>query len=230
MTSLKASALILLLASSGLLLGGCGGGSADVARASAVETDTDTTPETETGSSTPIQAVSITTQPSSQAVNAGVDVTLTVAATGTGPLSYQWYRNGSTVSGGNAAQLLLSDITTAQAGNYYCVVSNSSSTATSSTASLSVAANASGQAQISWSAPTAREDGSTLSARDISGYQLYYASSASDSLVLLTSLSASEHSVRVDELADGTHYFALATVDSGGISSDLSPRFSVTIN
>src|SRR5215469_15424422 len=41
----------------------------------------------------------ITTQPQSQTVVLGQPVTFTVAATGTDPLSYQWQRNGSPVSG-----------------------------------------------------------------------------------------------------------------------------------
>jgi len=44
-------------------------------------------------------APSITTQPSNQTVNAGQTATFTVVATGTAPLSYQWQKNNSNISG-----------------------------------------------------------------------------------------------------------------------------------
>lgn len=176
------------------------------------------------------QIVRITTQPSNQAVNAGVNVALNVAATGTGPLSYQWFFNSQAITGATTSQLSLNDISTTNAGSYYCVVTNAGSTATSSNAIVAVAGNAAGSAQISWSAPTTRADGSTLSSGEISGYQLFYSTAANGEFVQLMTLSSNELSVVVDELDSGTHYFALATLDSEGLSSDRSPTFSVSIN
>src|SRR5690606_27748273 len=48
---------------------------------------------------------SITTQPVSQTVNAGANVTFTVSASGTAPLSYQWRFNGANISGATASSL-----------------------------------------------------------------------------------------------------------------------------
>jgi hypothetical protein len=45
----------------------------------------------------------ITTQPANRTVNAGQTATFTVAATGTGTLSYQWKKNGTTISGATSA-------------------------------------------------------------------------------------------------------------------------------
>src|SRR6185369_7941418 len=53
-----------------------------------------------------------------------------------------WYKgipsSGSVIAGANASTLWLTNVTSAQAGNYYAVVTNSSGTATSSVATLTV--------------------------------------------------------------------------------------------
>jgi hypothetical protein len=173
----------------------------------------------------------ITTQPTNQAVSEGVNVQLSVVASGTGPLSYQWYFNGQSLSGASAATLSLNNIAVDKSGSYYVVVSNAGSSATSNTVNVSVtpAIVTNGRAQISWSRPTTRADGSTLSANEIAGYKLYYSQSSNGSLSPLVDLTSSEVSVVVDELAVGTHYFAMSTRDTNGLESSLSARFSVTI-
>jgi len=84
-------------------------------------------------------APTITTQPTSQTVTAGANVSFTVAASGTAPLSYQWRLNGANIGGATSATLSLTSVTTGQSGgSYSCVVSNSAGTATSSGAALTV--------------------------------------------------------------------------------------------
>jgi len=177
------------------------------------------------------QIVRITQQPTNQMVSEGVDVTLSVAATGTGPLSYQWYFKSQALNGKTTAQLALNDVTIANSGTYYCIVQNQGSSATSSSASVSVAGAAqTGSALISWSAPTQRANGSSLATNEIGGYKLYYSATANGQLTPLTTLMANELSVRVDDLLVGTHYFALTTADANGLESTQSARFSITIN
>lgn len=175
--------------------------------------------------------VRITTQPSNQAVSEGVNVQLSVVASGTGPLSYQWYFNGQSLSGASTATLSLNNIAVNKAGSYYAVVSNAGSSATSNTVNVSVtpAIVTNGRAQITWSRPTTRADGSTLTAGEIAGYKLYYSQTSNGSLSPLVDLTSNEVSVVVDELAAGTHYFAMSTQDTNGLESSLSARFSVTI-
>src|SRR4029077_7992215 len=48
-------------------------------------------------------APTITAQPLSQSVTAGQTATFTVAATGTAPLSYQWRKNGTAISGATSS-------------------------------------------------------------------------------------------------------------------------------
>jgi hypothetical protein len=86
----------------------------------------------------------ITTQPASQTVSAGSSVTFTVVASGTAPLTYQWKKNGVAIPNANTASLALTSVTSADAGSYSVVVSNSAGSATSSAAVLTVNALASG--------------------------------------------------------------------------------------
>ena len=83
-------------------------------------------------------APAITTQPSSQTVSVGANVTFTVAATGTAPLSYQWMLNSANISGATTATLTRSSVTTANAGSYTVRVSNSAGSVTSAAATLTV--------------------------------------------------------------------------------------------
>src|SRR5205085_2816940 len=90
-------------------------------------------------------APSITTQPVSQTVSAGANVSFSVAADGTAPLSYQWLKNGSPINGANAPTLSLSNVQATDAGGYSVVVSNGVGTATSNTATLNVTDQLPGQ-------------------------------------------------------------------------------------
>jgi hypothetical protein len=80
----------------------------------------------------------IVTAPASLTAVEGGAVSLSVAATGRGPLEYQWFHNDIAVPGANAAVLVLDAITAAQQGNYTVVVSNGSGAATSDVARVSV--------------------------------------------------------------------------------------------
>ncbi|MBI5386398.1 MAG: immunoglobulin domain-containing protein, partial [Verrucomicrobia bacterium] len=80
----------------------------------------------------------ITTQPASQTVTAGADVTFAVVATGTPPLNYQWQRNTVDIPGATSAMLTLVGVTAANAGNYRVIVSNTGGAITSAVATLTV--------------------------------------------------------------------------------------------
>src|SRR5439155_14110439 len=80
----------------------------------------------------------ITSQPQSQTFPCGSVATLSVTATGTGPLAYQWRRNETNLAGATSSSLTFSSLDFTNAGPYQVVVSNSAGTATSSTAMLNV--------------------------------------------------------------------------------------------
>ena len=78
----------------------------------------------------------IETQPASQTVVAGAEVTLTVKAKNV--VSYTWRRNGVPVVGGTGPSLRLQNVDAPQAGNYDVVLKNPAGTTTSAVAKLQV--------------------------------------------------------------------------------------------
>jgi hypothetical protein len=89
---------------------------------------------------TPTEPVppTISDQPDSQEVTAGDDVTFTVAAEGTEPMSFQWRFNGDDIIGQSNTTLRLLNVQSGQAGDYTVFVSNPLGSVTSVVAHLSV--------------------------------------------------------------------------------------------
>jgi len=84
-------------------------------------------------------APSITSQPSSQTVTAGQAATFTVGASGTAPLSYQWRRSGSDISGATSTSCTTPTTTSADNGATFTVrVSNTAGFVDSQAATLTV--------------------------------------------------------------------------------------------
>ena len=83
---------------------------------------------------------SITAQPANQTNSVGYSASLTVATTGSLPLSYQWNFNGTNINGATNATLMLANVQLSQAGNYAVLVTNAYGTVLSSNAVLAVVA------------------------------------------------------------------------------------------
>ena len=83
--------------------------------------------------------LSISRQPADQAVTAGQSATFTVAASGRGYISYQWYENGAPISGANAASYTTPPTGSSDNGEQFdVVVQNRYGSLTSSMATLTV--------------------------------------------------------------------------------------------
>jgi nitrogen fixation protein len=83
-------------------------------------------------------APKVVMDPQSQNAAAGDPVSLSVAAVGTAPLSYQWLLNGTNISGATASSLVWTNVQLTDAGTYSVLVSNSVGTTTSSNAVFTV--------------------------------------------------------------------------------------------
>ena len=83
-------------------------------------------------------APAITTQPSSQTVAPGANVTFSVVATGSPTPTYQWKKGGTDIAGATLPTLPLPNVQAGDAGSYTVVVTNSAGSVTSSTATLTV--------------------------------------------------------------------------------------------
>lgn len=83
--------------------------------------------------------VSITTQPLSTSAQVGGTASFSVVATGTAPLSYQWRKNGTAISGATASSYTTPTLVLGDSGaTYSVVVTNPAGSVTSSNATLTV--------------------------------------------------------------------------------------------
>jgi len=98
----------------------------------------------------PVQPVapSIVTQPVAVVVNAGNTATFAVGVSGSGPLSFQWLRNGTPIAGAVSAFHSIAQAAAVDAGGYSVRVSNGVGVATSASASLTVNAGSAGSAPV----------------------------------------------------------------------------------
>lgn len=96
----------------------------------------------------------------------------------------------------------------------------------------------SGSISLSWQAPSAREDGSPLSVNEIMQYVIYYRESqdlpyADASTVTLTAdeTGIAPTELIIDDLKPGKkYYFAGVTIDTNGITSQLSEEIMKVVN
>lgn len=88
--------------------------------------------------STPNTAPLILTNPVTQSVNAGTNVTFTAAAEGSATLTYQWYKGAALVSGATGTTLTLTNVQAGDAATYTFVANNAYGSATSQVATLTV--------------------------------------------------------------------------------------------
>lgn len=104
-------------------------------------------------------APAITTHPTGGELTIGETLSVTVAATGDAPLSYQWRKNGSDILGATSATYAFTTTHTSDSGTYACLVTNLYGSAASNPAVFIVTG-----------LPLLREDGTPLKREDASNY------------------------------------------------------------
>jgi len=93
-------------------------------------------------SGTGMAALAITTQPANQSVTAGQTATFSVAASGSGTLTYQWKKGGAAIGGATAASYTTPATTSGESGTQFTVVvTDSTGSVTSNPATLTVTAS-----------------------------------------------------------------------------------------
>ena len=176
---------------------------------------------------------SITSQPADQVVAEGQTATFSVTATGDLPLSYQWKRNGTAISGATASSYTTPPATPADNGaTFRCTVSNAAGSADSSAATLTVtddtppviagvqSSSAGGSsATITW---TTDEPASSRVYYRRTGQTTYQQTAVDPDLVI-------NHSVELQGLTPGATYeFHVESADVGGNVATSSPDGTFT--
>jgi hypothetical protein len=90
------------------------------------------------------------------------------------------------------------------------------------------AGSGAGSATLSWTPPTQRTDGSTLT--NLAGYRIRYGNSPGNYNRSVTVSNASVSTYVIDSLSSGTYYFVVSAFDSAGGESDESSAVSKTIS
>ncbi len=172
-------------------------------------------------------------QPQSQTVVEGANVTFSVSATGGQPLLYQWHFYATNLPGATNSSLMLSGVTTNQAGPYSVGITNSAGGTNSQDANLTVLVQptitAQPQSQVVTQGATVSFSISASGTEPLS-YQWRFNGNAltdatnSDLTLNGVSLSqAGEYSVTVTNLAGSTNsQAATLTVNSGSQLAALS--------
>lgn len=158
-------------------------------------------------------------------------------------VSYQ-YSSTSTCSDGTAALRLYrkwwcpvtssstttsstSSTTTTSTSGTTSTSSTTSSTSTTTTGSTTTTSTTSTtptayNANVSWTIPTTRADGTALSVAELSGYEVYYTNDTGSVSVAVPVSGGSTVSAVVSNLTSGNYYFSISAIDSSGLKSALS--------
>ena len=174
----------------------------------------------------------ITSQPVSQTVTLGQTATFSVAATGSGNLTYQWSENGSAISGATSSTYTTLATRTADNGALFSVaVGDAFGTTPSNSASLTVqennctvvpgipgtlaaGSNASSQVNLTWSASTA-PTGCVVSYNVYRGATAGFTPSTANQIATISATTYSDTSVAPTT----TYYYVVEATDGAGASA-----------
>ena len=170
-----------------------------------------------------VNPVVIVSQPQALTVDENASASFNVQVTGDGEISYQWLKDGEIIEGESFSTLNLSSVTSSDTASYSVIVTNSEGPVLSATANLSVTKiQIASSIELTWDIPQAREDGSDLSLGEINGYVIVYGTDEASLSNQLVVDGASNTVAQLLDLASGTYYFAIATVDSDGVQGAYS--------
>jgi hypothetical protein len=157
----------------------------------------------------------IVSQPQSLTVPQGSNATFTVTASGSAPLSYQWYFAGGLLTNATGTSFTRTNAQTADAGDYFVIVSNVANRATSEVATLTVslAPNIAGQPQSQTVLAGQNATFTVLASGPSLTYQWLFNGNT------ISNANASSYTRTNVEPADGGNYSVLVTNSSGSATS-----------
>ncbi len=169
------------------------------------------------------KALVITAQPGSTTTMLDNAVEFSVVAEGEGDLHYQWRKNDIDINGETGTTLSIGSAQLSDAGIYNVLVTNNNGTISSFGAALLVEAKPALTAELKWSIPTKRQDGSDLLAENVAGYVLSYGTQPGELMSEVVINGANETTYLFEDLdSEETYYFKIATVDVNGSQGEFS--------
>jgi hypothetical protein len=146
----------------------------------------------------------ITQQPQSQVVQVGTDVNLSITASSMTPITYQWQKNGSSITATNAL-LTFTNVTRIVEGTYSVLVANSATNLVSSNAVIRVLASErlsapvllpGGQLQLLFADA---DGGALLTTNDIPSFEVLASTNLVDWTVLTNALSVTNGQILLQD-------------------------------
>ncbi len=172
-------------------------------------------------------APAFTTQPTSQSVTTGANVTFTVAVSGNPTPTIQWKKGGTDIAGATSLTLTLNNVQASDAATYTAVATNASGTATSNGAVLTVSAAASAPAFTTQpSSQTVTAGGTAVFTVAVTGNPtptLQWKKGGTD-IAGATSATLTLNNVQA---ADAANYTVVATNSAGSATSSVA---TLTVN
>lgn len=78
------------------------------------------------------------------------------------------------------------------------------------------------RANISWSIPVTRTNGTALQVAELKGYEVYWTRASDNAKGVIKISSATQIATAFDVYTPGTYYFAMSAIDTAGLKSPLS--------
>ncbi len=175
-------------------------------------------------------AQTITTQPVATTVCSGTALTLSVVANNAS--TYQWFRNGTSISGATSATYTVASAAAGNAGNYYVAIGGTAPCTSLNSSTVAVTVNPAVAITVQ---PTPRTicQGQTLTlsvtASNAASYQWYQSGNA------ITGATSATYTVAASALTDsGSYYVAIsgtapcATMNSNAVAVIVNPGVAIT--
>lgn len=175
------------------------------------------------------QPLTINQQPRSQTVQTGNAFALSVSVLSESSPSYQWFRNGTPITGATSPIYNVLQADYMDQGSYSVEVRDAYSSELSRMASITVSSPETVAIELTWDTPETREDGSPLREYEIQAYVIEY---GHEPLRLNQSAHVNHqksNSFILREIYPGILFLRIATVDSDGFQGEFSDAISVFI-
>jgi hypothetical protein len=170
--------------------------------------------------------IDISLQPVSASMYVNESITFNVSAMSETPMQYQWRKDGQDIEGAIQSYYAIDGLSALDNAQYDVVITNGSDFVVSSIATLTV--NNLPTLNLSWDLPMERVDGTPLNLEEISGFSLYMQEEGVGEQKM--SVTGTNTTYKVGELARGNYLFSIATVDASGIEGPRSEWLSFDVN